>query len=456
MTVKNVREEALRILERVEKEGAYSNLLLNHVLNEGRIAEKDSNLLTELVYGTIKRKNTLDYYLGHFINKGISTLDSWVLQLLRLSLYQLIYLDRIPDRAVVHEAVNIAKKRGHKGVSSLVNGVLRSVQRQGVPNIDSSLSTLEKLSIETSHPVWLLEEWRETYGTEQAEKMAYKNLETPYVTIRVNRLQTKKETVKYKLENHHDCQLDDGKLAPEALRVISGHVIGSEVYKTGDITVQDESSMLPSRLLDPKPGMLVLDACAAPGGKTTHMAEMMDNEGDIHAFDIHRKKVGLIDEQASRLGISIIKADALDARKLTSRFETLRFDRILVDAPCSGYGVIRRKPELKWQKQKEDLERFPGIQLSILEEASELLKEGGRLVYSTCTVRKEENEEVVEMFLKNNRDFVRDSSASENFPSPLQEFDKEKDGQVTILPHYFDTDGFFMAALKKKNKGNNF
>ncbi|WP_240375253.1 16S rRNA (cytosine(967)-C(5))-methyltransferase RsmB [Bacillus piscicola] len=447
--MKNVREEAIRLLERVEREGAYSNLLLNHVLKSGTIAKKDAGLLTELVYGTLKRKNTLDFYLDAFIKKELKSLENWVLQLLRVSLYQLVYLDRIPDRAVVHEAVNIAKKKGHKGISSLVNGVLRSILRQGLPEID--LPPLEKLAVETSHPVWLLEDWIHAYGEEKTKKMALKNLEAPHVSVRVNTLKAEKATVKEKLDRE-GCQTEEGALAPEALRIVSGNVVDSQAYAAGFCTVQDESSMLPARLLHPEAGMHVLDACAAPGGKTTQLAELMKNEGDIRAFDLHEKKVHLITEQSERLGLTIIHAEALDARKLTAKLQRGRMDRVLVDAPCSGLGVIRRKPEIKWQKTRTDLERFPVIQLEILKEASHLLKSGGRLVYSTCTVRKEENEDVIEAFLKEHPEFERDVDAVVNFPAPLQEKPAASAGQVTILPHDYGTDGFFMAALKKKDE----
>lgn len=207
--------------------------------------------------------------------------------------------------------------------------------------------------------------------------------------------------------------------------------------------------MLPARLLNPESGMNVVDACAAPGGKTTHIAELMKNKGRVLAFDLHPKKVKLIEEQAERLGITMIKADALDARKLATKFETEQFDRILVDAPCSGLGVIRRKPELKWQKDREDLERFPDVQLRILQEAARLLKKGGRLVYSTCTIRREENEEVVEAFLKKEEGFERDIEAVEHFPEVVRERLGAEEAQVTILPHYFGTDGFYLAAMKR-------
>ncbi|SDH92070.1 16S rRNA (cytosine(967)-C(5))-methyltransferase RsmB [Alteribacillus bidgolensis] len=439
---KNVREKALELLQRIEKEGAYSHLLLNHVLSHGQVSKKDESLLTELVYGTIKRKNTLDFYLTPFLKNGIDSIEPWVLQLLRLSVYQLVYLDRVPDRAVIHEAVNIAKKRGHKGISGLVNGVLRSIQRKGLPRTNS-LSGIERLAIETSHPEWLLEDWIAAYGEKEAKAMALTNLDPPPLTVRVNLSKSTKEEIKNKLLEE-GCQIEEGALSPDALIITSGSVITTETYKNGYVTIQDESSMLVARLLQPEPGMRVLDACAAPGGKTTHLAECMEDKGSINAFDLHKKKIKLIEEQAKRLGLSIIEAKAMDARELTAHLDE-QFDRVLVDAPCSGLGVIRRKPELKWQKQKENLERFPKIQADILAEASKLVKPGGMLVYSTCTVRKEENEDVVEAFLSQNNLFKRERN--EFLANTLQ----AEHGQKTILPQQFGTDGFFMALLKKQD-----
>ncbi|RSL31328.1 16S rRNA (cytosine(967)-C(5))-methyltransferase RsmB [Salibacterium salarium] len=443
---KNVREEALRMLERIEKEGAYSHLLLNHVLNEGMISDKDESLLTELVYGTIKRKNTLDYYIDPFIKKGVDSLQSWVLQLLRMSVYQFVYLDRVPERAVIHEAVQIAKKKGHKGISGLVNGVLRSMQRNGLPSIDETLSFAERLALKASHPVWLIEDWIATYGEEKTEEMAYANLQPPVLSIRVNQTKTDKQNLKHRLEDE-GCIVIDGYVAEDALLVTAGNVVDTDAYEEGMCMIQDESSMLTARFLHPMPGMNVLDACAAPGGKTTHAAELMDNKGTVKAFDLHQKKISLINEQVQRLGLSAIETKAVDARSLTAELEPQSFDRVLVDAPCSGLGVVRRKPELKWQKDKADLKRLPFIQTDILNEAATMVKPGGRLVYSTCTVRKEENEEILDAFLEKNPSFTRDKDAKMSLPEKVT--DNLAEGELTIFPQDFDSDGFFMAALKR-------
>lgn len=441
-----VRDVALTLLERIERENAYSNIVLNHALNELPLNELDKGLLTELVYGTLKRKNTLDFYLSPFVKKGMDAIDGWVRQLLRISAYQIVYLDRIPSRAVVHEAVTIAKERGHVGVGKFVNGVLRTFLRHPLRTTEE-LTHTEKYAIEWSHPEWLIDEWIADYGFHEAKKMAETNLLPAPVTVRVNRLQWTKEEAKKALQVE-GCELLDGHLSVDALRIKRGNIAKTKTYQRGGITIQDESSMLVARFLAPKRGMTVLDACAAPGGKTTHIAERMHDEGEIHAFDLHSKKLQLIKEQAKRLHLTSIRTKALDARKLPEFYDEPLFDRVLVDAPCSGLGIIRRKPEIKWQKKRADIERFPEIQLDILEQTSKLVKKGGRLVYSTCTVRKAENEAVVRKFLQRNEQFERDEEAGKNVPPFLQP--QVKRGEVTILPHQFETDGFFMAALRRK------
>ncbi|SFP05973.1 16S rRNA (cytosine(967)-C(5))-methyltransferase RsmB [Salibacterium halotolerans] len=444
---KNVREEALQLLIRIEKEGAYSHILLQHSLEDNSISGKDAPLLTELVNGTIKRKNTLDFYIEPFIKKGTASLTFWVLELLRLTVYQIVFLDRIPERAAVHEAVQIAKKKGHKGISGLVNGVLRSMLRSGVQDIGAEYTGTKRDVLETSHPGWLLKEWTAAYGRERALDMARTNLEPPVLTIRVNRVKINREELKHRL-HEEGCSVEHGNISADALLVQEGNVFHTEAFKEGLFTVQDESSMLPAALLGPSPKMRVLDTCAAPGGKTTHAAEKMNDEGSVYAHDLHEKKIRLITEQADRLGLSSIQASALDARNLCQQYEQQSFDRVLVDAPCSGLGVIRKKPELKWRPQ-EGLERFPGIQLDILESAAAVMAPGGRLVYSTCTVRAEENEQVVEAFLEKNPDFTIDEQAAENLPAPAAQTLKEN-SMLTILPQDYQSDGFFMAALRRK------
>ncbi|OIJ09852.1 16S rRNA (cytosine(967)-C(5))-methyltransferase [Anaerobacillus arseniciselenatis] len=447
MKKKNVREVALDILLQIEKNQAYSNLLLNQTIKREKINEKDIGLLTEIVYGTIQRKNTLDYYLSQFVKIKLKKLDDWVLVLLRLSLYQIIYLDRVPERAVVHEAVELAKKKGHKGISAMVNGTLRSLLRQGVPSFNKIEDPIEKLAISYSHPIWLTKRWIDQFGEDKTKAVCEINCTPPMVTARVNKMKVRNiDEVIEKLEGE-GVICERGDLSDDAIKVIKGTLPNTTAYKEGMVTIQDESSMLVARALGAMPKMKVLDSCAAPGGKTTHIAELMNNEGEICALDLHEHKVKLIDEQASRLNLSIIHTKATDSRKANEVFEKESFDCILVDAPCTGLGVIRRKPDIKWQKQEADIERITLIQKDILSAVAPLLKKGGTIVYSTCTIDDLENEEVVKSFLNEHSNFELDETLKERLPKKLEGLYNK--GMVKILPSDFNTDGFFISSLKK-------
>ncbi|MCA1059216.1 16S rRNA (cytosine(967)-C(5))-methyltransferase RsmB [Rossellomorea aquimaris] len=440
---KTVREAALDVIEAVEKNQSYSNLLLHSVIEKNELPSKDIGLLTELTYGTIQRKMTLDFYLAPFI-KG--KLDDWVRQLLRLSLYQLVYLDRIPDRAVFYEAVEIAKKRGHKGISGLVNGVLRSIQRKGLPTLDSIKDPVEMVSIETSHPYWLVKRWTEQFGLEKTRKMCETNLIAPNQSARVNTTKISREELVHQLTESGN-EVKESPIVPEAVQSLRGNIAKTEAYLNGQCTIQDESSMLVSYALKLEEGMRVLDACAAPGGKTTHIAEKLSGTGEVQALDLHKHKVKLIDENASRLGLSNVKTSALDSRKAGEKFEKESFDRILVDAPCSGLGVLRRKPDIKYAKKESDLHSLQKIQLDILSAVAPLLKKDGLLVYSTCTVDRNENEGTVSSFLSDHPDFV--SHPLDELPETVRSF---LDGdQLQIFPQDFGGDGFFISCFRKKN-----
>ncbi|MHC8659492.1 16S rRNA (cytosine(967)-C(5))-methyltransferase RsmB [Bacillus sp. Bwzl_19] len=442
----NVRELALEALEKLEQNQAYSNLLLTSVIKTNTLSDQDRGLLTELVYGTLQNKIALDYMLKPFIRKP-NKVKPWVIQLLRLSAYQMEYLEKIPDRAAIHEAVEIAKKRGHKGIASFVNGILRSLQREGAPSFAEIEDPVPRLSTETSHPEWLVKEWVEAYGFETAEKICRIHLVPPKQTLRVNRIKADKETLLNEMENA-GLEAEAGDLSPDAIKLLKGSIASTEFFQNGQVSIQDESSMLVARALDPKPGETVLDACAAPGGKSAHIAELMKNEGSLTSLDLHRHKVKLIQEGAERLGLTIIDAQTMDARKAGDAFGAERFDRILVDAPCSGFGVIRRKPDMKYTKTPEDSRRLSEIQLGILREIAPLVKKGGTLVYSTCTMDRTENEEVMHAFIQEHPEFEPDLSLEKRLPEKARPF--VQDGSLQILPHYFGTDGFFISSMRKK------
>ena len=439
----NVRDAALSILMEINNNQAYSNLLLHRTIKKYNIETKDRALLTELTYGTLQHRMALDYYLEPFVR---GKLNGWVRELLRMSLYQIVYLTRIPPHAVVHEAVEIAKRRGHKRIAPTVNGILRSVLRQGVRSLDDLEDGVAKIAIETSHPKWLIERWIELYGKEDAVAMAHENNNPASVTMRVNTAKTTVDEAIAALKSE-GIEVRRGEIVPESLISESGNPSNTESFKKGLITIQDESSMLPVNALDVKPGMKVLDMCAAPGGKTTHIAEKMNDEGEVYAHDIHEHKIKLIKSNAERLGLNSIIPKSGDSRELVKLYGESSFDRILLDAPCSGFGVIRRKPEIKYVKNEMDIKGLLTIQSELFETAEKLLKPNGIIVYSTCTVEYEENRGMVEKFLEKYKNI-------ELIPLPnLQGNEKlsiEND-TLQVLPQHFGGDGFFVAAFRKKD-----
>lgn len=439
----NVRDAALSILIEINDNQAYSNLLLHRTIEKYGIEAKDRGLLTELTYGTLQHRMTLDYYLEPFVR---GKLDKWVRELLRMSLYQIVYLTKIPPHAVVHEAVEIAKRRGHKRIAPTVNGILRSVLRKGVRSLDTLEEGVAKIAIETSHPEWLIARWIELYGEEDATAMAHENNNPAPISMRVNTVKMTRDEAIAALESE-GFEVSPGDIVGESLISNSGNPANTEAYKQGLVTIQDESSMLPVNALDLVPGMRVLDMCAAPGGKTTHIAEKMNNEGEVFAHDVHSHKIKLIETNAERLGLTSITAKSGDSRKLVDVYGEASFDRILLDAPCTGFGVIRRKPEIKYVKNESDLEGLLTIQSELLATAEKLIKPNGIIVYSTCTVEYEENRGMVEKFLKKHE-------RMELIPLPNLKDNKKlaiEEDTLQVLPQHFGGDGFFVAALRKKN-----
>ncbi|KIL41201.1 16S rRNA methyltransferase [Gordoniibacillus kamchatkensis] len=440
------RSAALDVLTRVEEQGAYSNLLLGQTLQKSGLARPDAALATELVYGTIQRLNTIDYFLAKFVKGGLGKLEPWVRNLLRLSYYQLAYLERVPDHAVVNEAVNLAKRRGHAGIAGMVNGTLRSVIRERASlAVPDGLPPAEALALRESHPAWLVRRWIDRFGLAAAERICAANNAAPHVSVRANALRGSREELLRELQQQ-GVDAAPSALAPQGLVLRgAGSVASLPQFAAGKLSIQDESSMLVAELLDPRPGMTVLDCCAAPGGKTTHIAEKMRDDGVVWASDVHEHKQKLIGDQAARLGLRCIRALTADARELAGRFPPASFDRILLDAPCTGFGVIRRKPDLKWAKEPGDIAAINAIQRDILERVHGLLKPGGILVYSTCTIEREENEDTVGRFLSEHPEFSLDTDIDVILPDDLRPFT----GMLTILPYQFGSDGFFIARMRK-------
>lgn len=452
--VNTPREIALELLIELEERHSYSNLLLHKYLKDRLLGPQDSAFVTELFYGTIQRKNTLDYVLNRFVSKGLDQLNNWVLQLLRLSLYQIGYMDRIPDHAAVNEAVRIAKRRGHRGISGMVNGVLRNILRTtDAFAIDEELPAAQKIALRSSHPDWLIQRWIKQYGEDLAIQMAESNNIPPALSLRVNPTRESRETVLRKLLEQ-GYQAHASHIHPQGIVVDrGGNLAQHPLFSEGAFSIQDESSMLVAEAVRPEAGMTVLDCCAAPGGKTTHMAEKMNNQGRVLANDIHPHKQQLIQQQAERLGLSCIETMVGDAADLKERLAGQSFDRILLDAPCSGLGVIRRKPDMKWTKFPKHFKALPDLQLHLLHQVASLLKKEGILVYSTCTVEPNENQEVIYKFLAEHPDFTLDKNLVSDLPKTVQDWirdtERNEPGMVQILPHDFHTDGFFIARLKR-------
>lgn len=443
---KMVRELALDLLVAVEKQRAYSNLLLNQIIDKNQLNQLDAALLTEITYGTIQRKLTLEYFLHPFIHKQ-KRLEIWVKLLLLLSIYQMKYLTKVPDHAVIHEAVEIAKKRAHKGVASFVNGVLRNIQRNGFPSIEEINDPLERLAIETSHPLWLVKNWCEQFGFETTKQICFENLQTPVQSARVNRYLTNEEEAINHLA-HEGIIAEKSNAIPEAITCKKGNMAKTKAYQEGLFTIQDESSMIVGYVVDPKEEERILDCCAAPGGKTTHLSEKMNNTGSIIALDLHKHKVKLIQDQAKRLRLTNIHSEAMDCRKASEHFSEESFDKVLVDAPCSGFGVLKRKPEIKYFKTARDRDKLANIQLEMLGQVASLVKKGGYLIYSTCTIDQYENQGVAKKFLQRHPEFSGDYTLIERVPEKIKPL--VSGYEVQILPQHLKSDGFYIACFQKK------
>ena len=431
--VETARNLALKVLEDVLVNQAYSNIALNKHLKGSQLSATDKGLVTELVYGTVARKLTLEWYLSHFIEDR-DKLDNWLYVLLLMSVYQLQYLDKLPDHAVVNEAVEIAKLR-KKGSEKLVNAVLRRILREGLPDIASIKRKNKRDSIAYSLPVWLVSKLKEEYGEERAQAIFESLLKRNKASIRVTDL-SRKEEIKTLLS------ASDSILSNTGLVKEQGHFAGHHLFAEGAITIQDESSQLVAPTLHLQGEEQVLDACAAPGGKTVHIASYLTT-GQVTALDLYDHKLNLIQENAERLGVADrVRTEKLDARKVHDFFGQNCFDRILVDAPCSGIGLLRRKPDIKYNKETADFMSLQEIQLEILGSVCQTLRKGGIITYSTCTIVSEENFQVVQTFLERHPEF-------EQVKLEHECKDILKDGCILITPELYGSDGFFISQFRK-------
>ena len=431
--VEMARNLALKVLEDVLVNQAYSNIALNKHLKGSQLSAADKGLVTELVYGTVTRKLTLEWYLSHFIEDR-DKLDNWLYVLLLMSTYQLQYLDKVPDHAVVNEAVELAKFR-KKGSEKLVNAVLRRILREGLPDIASIKRKNKRDSIAYSLPVWLVSKLKEEYGEERSQAIFESLLKRNKASIRVTDL-SRKEEIKTLLS------ASDSILSNTGLVKEQGHFAGHHLFAEGAITIQDESSQLVAPTLHLQGEEKVLDACAAPGGKTVHIASYLTT-GQVTALDLYDHKLNLIQENAERLGVADrVRTEKLDARKVHDFFGQNCFDRILVDAPCSGIGLLRRKPDIKYNKETADFMSLQEIQLEILGSVCQTLRKDGIITYSTCTIVSEENFQVVQTFLERHPEF-------EQVKLEHECKDILKDGCILITPELYGSDGFFISQFRK-------
>ena len=436
----NCRKLAVKILNRVLDEGAYSNLILSNELNECDLSDKDKALLTELVYGVLRRKKTLDIIISNFV-KDIKLMDKTILNILRVAIYQMNFLDKVPAYAACNEAVEEAKEISEND-SKLVNGILRNFSKNP-DDIEVQGNKIDEYAYKFSFEPWMIRLLFKQYGEQQGKKIMSGLNYVPKVSVRVNALKADYDEVFEELEKM-EYEIEEGVVCPEAICIKGGKSIeNNPLFNEGKITVQDESAMVIAPLLELEDKMKVLDLCAAPGGKTTHISEILNNTGEVYSFDLHTSKLNLIKENCERLGITNVKVAENDATKLNSDLVSA-FDRVLIDVPCSGIGIIRKKPEIKWNKSRKSLKDLVPTQRAIMENAWMYLKNGGTMIYSTCTLNTEENQDNVEWFLNK----YKDAKVEKIFLGNMDNFIYNNDGSLTILPNEY-MDGFFVAKIKK-------
>ncbi|MGM9681367.1 MAG: 16S rRNA (cytosine(967)-C(5))-methyltransferase RsmB [Eubacteriales bacterium] len=433
----NVRDLVYRSLIAIEKDGKYSNLELSAVIEEKELEGKDKSLFTALLYGVTERKVTLDYFICHYTQKSVQRLDLSVVTLLRMGIYQIVYLDKIPDSAAVNETVKLGQRYASRA-KGFINGILRSVcrEKEALPYPDREKEPLEWMSVYYGVQKWICESFCHDYPTE-AEGILESLSRQPTVTLRVNTLKTDRQS----LLLEYPSLLAPCEWSPYALRMTEAFPLSDfEPLHDGRCYVQDEASQIAGLVLNPEPGDLILDVCAAPGGKSFFAAISTGDTGKLISMDLHGSKLSLIREGAERLGIRNIEVIENDSTHSLPEYIG-KVDKVICDVPCSGLGVLAKKSEIRNKNQKP-LDKLNSIQYNILVSSSRYLKSGGSLVYSTCTLRKAENEQIVELFLSEHPDF-------ESVPFSVGKL-CSYDGTLTLLPQIHHTDGFFVAKIQRK------
>lgn len=444
----NPREVAAEALTEILAEGAYSNVALRRLLRQnGAMSRQERAFVTEAVNGTLRSLIYIDYLLDAFSTIPAGKMKPWLAAVMRMAVYQMLFM-QVPDSAACNEAVKLAEARGYHALKGFVNGVLRRLAREWENVPLPGAGTPERLSVRYSHPLWLVRMWIAYYGFAETERLCATNNRPPDVAVRVNTLKTTAESLRKTLEEG-GMEVMPGKVCSNALHLAkTADLAKLAAFREGLFHIQDESSQLAVRVLDPQKGESILDICAAPGGKSFSMAEEMEDKGRIVSRDIHAHKIGLMAESAARLGITCMECAQKDAAEPDS--ENGLFDKVLADVPCSGLGLVRKKPDIRLKKTGDEIDSLIGIQRKILENAGSLVRPGGVLVYCTCTLSRKENEKNVEWFLSGHPEF-----AAEDITPFLPEdwgwaAEDAKKGFVTLLPHKTETDGFFIARMTRK------
>ena len=440
----NAREIAVYALIDILEQQSYNNLTLKKVLNENKnISSQDRAFITELVNGTLRNIIFIDYIINSFSNTKTKKMKPLILNILRISVYQIKFMEKIPVSAVCNEAVNFTKKKKMNGLSGFVNGVLRNIARN-IDNIampDEKKEPVKFLATKYSYESWVIEKWIAQFGYEKTKEICMANILAPKICICVNTNKTTKNELKHILTKE-GMQVEDGKISKNSLYIRkTKNIADSKAFKNGLFHIMDESSMLSVEILQPKVSETIIDVCSSPGGKSFYCSYVMNNTGKIFSRDIHNHKIELMNDTIKRLDIKNIKLELKDATKFYEENEEMA-DKLIIDAPCSGFGIVRKKPDIKYTKTKEDIKELVNVQREILKSSYKYVKKGGILLYSTCTLFEEENIKNVKWFCEN-YDF---ELCSIDYPLKVDTLEK---GYINILPNMFNTDGFFIAKLKR-------